>query len=234
MSSSPDPTIASRYLANQLSEGERAEYEALLTRSASALAELEAVARLKVGLVKLSEDGELPALQARAARATWPRLLALAAAIAVVFLGVEWGHRPGMVSAPLLTVSASFLRDQEGHALPLVATTLIFHRRADTADASIDLPDSRGVLEWRWTSSTGAAHDRYDVVLTKADQGNQAEIVGEVAGLQADASGQVKWYVDSAGLVPGLYKLKLSGHGAPGQPIRTESFLIRVRVNSNK
>ena len=229
-----DPTTASRYLANQLSERERAEYEARLTQSTSALAELEAVARLKVGLAKLAEEGELPALQARAAGASWPRLLAVAAAIAAVFLGVLWWHPRGSLSPPLLSVSASSIHDPAGHTLPLVATTLIFHRRADTADASIDLPGSPGILEWRWASSGGAAHNRYDVVLTKTGEATGAERAEQLTGLDADENGVVKWYVDSAGLAPGLYKLTLSEHGAAGQPTRTESFLIRVRVNSNK
>lgn len=234
MSTQPDPTLASRYLANQLSEAERAEYEDLLAHSTAALVELEAVARLKVGLEKLSEDGELLELQERASRANWPRLLALAAALAAVFVGVMWWHTRATVAAPVLSASASSFRNHDGRPLPLVATTLIFHRRAGAADASIDLPDTRGILEWRWTLPDGAARDLYDVVLIKTGEGNEAEIVGDVEGLQADASGLVKWYVDSAGLVPGLYRLKLNVHGATGQSTKTESFLIRVRVDSNK
>ena len=54
-----DPTIASRYLAGQLTDAERAAYEAELEKDSKALRELEATARLKVGLERLRETGQL-------------------------------------------------------------------------------------------------------------------------------------------------------------------------------
>ncbi len=47
---SDDPTIVNRYLAGQLDDAERVVFEAELARNPAALAELEATARLKVGL----------------------------------------------------------------------------------------------------------------------------------------------------------------------------------------
>src|SRR5262249_37968305 len=57
-----DPTRASRYLADQLSEAECAEYEARITEDPDTVAELEATARLKIGLQRLRRSGELSAL----------------------------------------------------------------------------------------------------------------------------------------------------------------------------
>jgi hypothetical protein len=57
-----DPTQASRYLADQLTEAECAEYEARFIKDPEAIAELEATARFKIGLQRLRRSGELSAL----------------------------------------------------------------------------------------------------------------------------------------------------------------------------
>src|SRR5256885_228405 len=57
-----DPTRASRYLAGQLSEAECADYEAHFAADPEALAELEATARLKIGLQRLRRTGEISEL----------------------------------------------------------------------------------------------------------------------------------------------------------------------------
>ncbi len=234
MSVQHDATLGSRYLANQLTRAERAEYEALLTRSVEALAELEATARLKVGLEKLSEERELPAVQQGTSHTRWSFLLSLAAGVAAICVGVALWHSNSAPPAHLFSTSTSSFLDRNGHPLPLIATTEIFRRRSQTADAIIELTDSRGILEWHWTSPQGATHDRYDVVLTKTGEGAAPQVAGDVRNLQADENGVVKWYVDSAGLVSGSYKLKLSEQTSTGAPGKAETFLIRVRTGSKK
>ena len=49
-----DPTMASRYLADQLSDSEREAFEASLLRNPDVARELEATARMKVGLGRLA------------------------------------------------------------------------------------------------------------------------------------------------------------------------------------
>ena len=234
MSASQPATTASRYLANQLTAAERAQYETLLTRDVAALAELEATARLKVGLEKLSEKRELPTLLQPSARARWAYALPLAAGVAAVCVGLALWYPNGQVSAPVLRVSASSLLERDGHALPILGSTVIFRRRAATADAVIELPDTHGILEWRWTPAQGAAAAHYDALLMRTRKGGAPEVVGEIAELEADAAGVVKWYVDTAALVSGQYKLKLTGHVPQVAPATPETFLISVRMRPQR
>ena len=67
-----DPTRAGRYLAGQLPEAESAAYEAHFATDPEALAELEATARLKIGLQRLRSSGELSELLAGSALAALP------------------------------------------------------------------------------------------------------------------------------------------------------------------
>src|SRR3984885_1843085 len=105
-----DPTRASRYLADQLTDAECAEYEARFVEDPDAVAELEATARLKIGLQRLRRNGELGELIAGTAAPhptrTW--MLAMAASIVAVVIGVSlWFPRTGPLSAPVLASAAS-------------------------------------------------------------------------------------------------------------------------------
>ena len=67
-----DPGLASRYLAGQLSPTELQAYEEHLLENPDAVMELEATARMKVGLADLRDSGQLekllrggPALRSR-------------------------------------------------------------------------------------------------------------------------------------------------------------------------
>src|SRR5688572_32105538 len=89
-----DPALASRYLAGQLSPTELQAYEQHLLESPDAVQELEATARMKVGLANLRDAGQLERLLREAPA---PRLrrtgiaLAAAAALAVIAVGLWRG-----------------------------------------------------------------------------------------------------------------------------------------------
>ena len=224
MSVHPDATLASRYLANQLTAAERADYEDLLSRDVAALEELEATARLKVGLGKLGDKQEIPTLLRPEARSRYRYLLPLAAGVAAVAIGTAlWHSNSGHMGRPIFSPSAP--------RLPVLATTEIFRKRSQNADIVIDLPDTRGILEWHWILPSPTAPRHYTVVLTKTGEGTR-EVVGTMDSVEADPSGIVRWYVDTAELAPGRYELKLTGKATEGQTVPPETFLISVRKRS--
>jgi anti-sigma factor RsiW len=57
-----DPGLASRYLAGQLSPAELQAYEQHLLENPDAVRELEATARMKVGMASLRDSGQLEKL----------------------------------------------------------------------------------------------------------------------------------------------------------------------------
>lgn len=227
-----DPTRAGRYLAGQLSEAESAAFEAQFATDPETLAELEATARLKIGLQRLRSSGELSELLAGPASGapnrTW--MLAMAAAIAAAVIGVSlWFPRGGPVTSPVLASAASAFKDHNGHSLSVMATTPMFRTRAEKYDAVIELPATRGAIRLRVLPSSPASTAHYQASLSRIKDDNTAERGMTLSGLQPSTDdGFVDVYADSSLLTPGRYQLILTretggiGHGD------SDTFVIKV------
>src|SRR5688572_30590247 len=84
-----DHHVVARYLADQLSESERAEFEACFLEHPEIVKEMETVARMKVGLMQLQASGELDRLTREKARIPRWQMFAAAAAIAAIAFGLS-------------------------------------------------------------------------------------------------------------------------------------------------
>jgi hypothetical protein len=227
-----DPTRASRYLAGQLTEAECAAYEACFAEDPDALAELEATARLKIGLQRLRRDGELPELLASTATTapnrTW--MLAMAAGIAAAVIGISvWFPRSGPISMPVLASAASVFKDHNGHSLSVMATAPLFRTRAEKYDAVIELPAERGAIKLRVLPSnpTQAAH--YQAALSRLADDDTAERAVTVTDLKPSTDdGFVDVYADSSLLTPGRYRLILTRETGGTGTGENDTFVIKV------
>lgn len=209
-----DPTRASRYLADQLSDAECAEYEAQFIQDPDTVAEIEATARLKIGLQRLRRNGELSELIAGSGSPhpgrTW--MFAMAASIAAVVIGTSlWFPRGGNSTAPVLASTAAAFKDHTGHGLSVLATAPLFRTRAERYDAVIDLPATRGAINLRVLPSTPAESARYQASLARIRDDESSERVVQISGLQPSKDdGFVDVYADSDLLTPGRYRLTLT------------------------
>ena len=227
-----DPTRASRYLADQLTDAECAEYEARFVEDPDAVAELEATARLKIGLQRLRRNGELTELIAGAGAVgpnrTW--MLAMAASVVAVVIGVGlWFPRTGPLSAPVLASAASAFKDRSGHSLSVLATAPLYRTRAEKYDAVIELPAARGAIELRVLPSTPAQAARYQASLSRIKDDDSSERIVAIENLQPSAEdGFVDLYADSSLLAPGRYRLILTREAAGSAAGDSDSFVIKV------
>jgi hypothetical protein len=227
-----DPTRASRYLADQLTDAECAEYEARFVEDPETVAELEATARLKIGLQRLRRNGELSELIAGAAAPaptrTW--MLAMAASVAVVVIGVSlWFPRTGPMSVPVLASAASAFKDPSGHSLSVLATAPLFRTRAEKYDAVIELPATRGAIKLRVLPSTPAESARYQASLSRIKDDDTSERVVAIEDLKPSADdGFVDLYADSALLTPGRYQLILTRAASGPATGDSDTFVIKV------
>jgi len=227
-----DPTRASRYLADQLSEAECAEYEARFIEDPEAVAELEATARLKIGLERLRRNGELSELIAGTGAShpnrTW--VLAMAASLAAIALGIGlWFPRTGTPSAPILAATATAFRDHNGHSLSVLATAPLFRTRAERYDAVIQLPDTRGAIKLRVLPSSPADSARYEVSLARIRDDDSSERIIAIGDLHPSAEdGFVDLYADSALLTPGRYRLVLTRAPDGSAGGTSDTFAIKV------
>jgi len=227
-----DPTRASRYLADQLSEAECAEYEARFVADPDAVAELEATARLKIGLERLRRSGELSDLIAGTGAShpnrTW--VLAMAASLAAIAIGISlWFPRSGMPSAPILASAATAFRDHNGHSLSVLATAPLFRSRAERYDAVIELPDTHGAIKLRVMPSAPADSARYQVSLARIRDDDSSERIVAIGDLhRSSEEGFVDLYADSALLAPGRYRLILTRESAGSASGESDTFVIKV------
>jgi hypothetical protein len=229
-----DPTRAGRYLADQLTETECAEYEARFLSDPEAVAELEATARLKIGLQRLRRNGELNELIAGSGahnpNRTWA--LAMAASVAAVVIGVSvWFPRPGTTTSPVLASAATAFKDRSGHSLSVLATAPLFRTRAERYDAVIELPATRGAIKLRVLPSSAPGDSaQYQASLARIKDDDTSERIVAVEDLKPSAEdGFVDLYADSSLLAPGRYRLiltrEIAGTAAAAD---SDTFVIKV------
>jgi hypothetical protein len=223
-----DPLVLNRYLADQLSDAERADFERRMVESPDVLQEVEAVARLKVGLSTLRDSGDLDAIVAAQRRGPQTNWFALAASVAAVAIGIVLWRGDSTAPSPVMTASLAALVDGRGAALPLVGRHAVLSTRADgDYDAIVEAPRAAGALELRVLPDTtaGSADARYRVALTRVlDDGTFAP-VAEVGNLPAQEDGFVTLYASSAQLTPGKYRLSIANEAGAGEDV----FAVRIR-----
>lgn len=229
MSHIHESELANRYLAGTLSEAERAAYEPDIAGNEDALRELEATARLKVGLARLRENGELDELLRPAPWAQYRLALATAAVLAVVAVSVMFARfgGEGTVARPLLAASAISLGDQRGSALPIAATVALFRKRVASYDATIETSPTPRAIELRVLPETPVSSGEYRVTLARMNGASAPEPVASVTKLQPATDGFVTLFVDASRLRVGIYQLDVLGD-EPAGSVAAGTFRIRV------
>jgi hypothetical protein len=225
-----DPALASRYLAGQLSPTELQAYEQHLLESPDAVQELEATARMKVGLANLRDAGQLERLLREAPA---PRLrrtgiaLAAAAALAVIAVGLWRGI--DTTPAGTLVATASELIDRSGRPLATGSSYALLRTRSSAYDAVIELPPEPRAIELRVRPEAPAP--MYSVALSRIQPDGSVTQVGNVSELSAEADGFVRLYVDSSRLVTGPHLLVIT----PAEDrAATSTTAFRVKVVAPK
>lgn len=224
-----DHHLVARYLADQLSDAERDQFEAHFVEHPEIVRELEATARFKVGLMQLRDSGELDELIRLKPWYRQPRYLAAAATLAAVVAGAGYvlQNRPG--AQPLLVAESRALHGWVGRPLSTASTHTILRTRSNGYDADIELPASAHSIELRVLPEFSAQPPRYRISLSRVLGDDSVENIGEAGGLPVTDDGFVTVYLNSARLQPGRYQLLLSGDAATTAPDQRSAFLINVR-----
>lgn len=228
-----DVTIPGRYLADQLSAEERAEYETFLCAHPEAVRELEAVARLKVGLASLQKDGQLERLlplarKSGARRFLTPPALALAASIAALAVGVTLWRAAVPQLAPLAPTLAA-LQQNLRQPLSLGSRVMIMRTRAAGDDAVIELPQAEQAIELRVLPDVSAEPAGFSVELSKQGDDQSRQAIARGGPMHAAADGFLSIYADAEKLPAGVYQLTLTPLGGDAVNFGVQSFRIRVR-----
>ena len=220
--------VPNRYLADKLPPAERAAYEAQYCENPVVLRELEATARLKYGLAKLRESGELQALL----RPTpWHenRFVRIAAAVAILFVGALIARFATTESAPpMLAASIHALTDSHGSVLTVGSTAMVMRTRSESYDATVELPAPMQAIELRVFPNTVSSSRRYEATLFRVRADKSREPMSSTGNLVEGSNGSLSVFVDGSRLPAGDYQLDVRAEAAGGALPATDAFLIRV------
>jgi hypothetical protein len=206
------------YLAGRLSDLENRAFEDRLARDPDLVRELELATRLREGLARLRDRGELDVGASRRVARRWTWGAALAATLAGVALLVflqPAGRAPSVLAAavaPATGTAATF--------------TFVAMRGAVTAPV-LDLP-ARGVVELRASPSSTSPETRYRIELERLGAGGSRAAVGELGGVAVGGDGLVHAYADASRLVAGNYRLTVRAEADPAAGVGTFSFSLRT------
>jgi hypothetical protein len=225
-----DLTTTGRYLAQQLSREERERFEEQVRRDPDAMKTLEATARLKVGLAKLRERGELDELLAPD---PWYRrsiVWAAAAMLAIAALGIMLTRQDSVPGRhPLLARSIASLVGPTGASLPVAAKLAVYRKRASSPDAVIETPVAAGAIEMRVLPETAANSHNYKITLARvSDNGSALTPVAVIKDLRPGDDGFVTLFIDSSQLRAGQYRLDITSEVPAGALAPSDTFLLRV------
>lgn len=223
-----DATLANRYLADQLSDVDREAFEAQLMRDPEIVRELEATARLKVGLHRLRATGELSQLVRPNRRFTQPVMLAMAASLAVAVVGLAVFRWSVVAEQSILAASVAALTDSSGNALSVGATHALLRTRADTYDAVIELPSSPQAIELRVFPETAARPDGYRMTLSRIGDDDAARPLATLSDLKSAADGFVTAFVDSSVLEAGRYEVTIVAETGDAASAAASTFILKV------
>jgi hypothetical protein len=225
-----DHDIVARYLAGQLSDQEREQFEALFAQDPELLKELNKTAQFKAGLIDLKQSGALDRLLKL--RPWWqnPKSVAAAASIALLLIGAALWLNTEQQPRPLLAGSISQLSHGLKASVAIAASFRIERTRTSSYDATIKIPNDGAVIELKVKPEVAATPAKYRVAFGAAD-GSSTNLVA-LNGLIPDANGFVSVYLNAAGFSPAVYELKISGDVDTSTANTPSSFLIELTNSS--
>jgi hypothetical protein len=221
-----DHHIVERYLADQLTDAEREAFETYYVEHVDAVRDLEATARLKVGLMQLRDAGELTQLLQPPSPKWWQRPLAAMAAIAIVTVAISTFLLPQ--PERVLVSSASSLVNRRGNALPVAATYTILRTRGSAYDAKVILPNTAHAIPLRVLPERVAQPSRYRIVLSRVDDDDDVHELDTLSQLAPAEDGFIAAALNSYRLKAGRYQIALSGDVDTTGAAEASIFLISV------
>jgi len=225
-----DYHVVARYLADQLSDAERGEFEAYFLEHPDMVEELEQVARIKAGLMRLRATGELTSLlrpkpwytQWRSAELRRAIGGSLAAMVLIAVGAALWWNRHSGSTERWLAPTPAALLGPLGKPLPAGNTYTILRTRGET-DVDIELPRVPQAVMLRVLPESVAQPAIYRITLYSMD-GAEPREVAAVDGLTANEDEFVPVYVDASKVGKGRYRLAIEG---VAQPESRSVFAVR-------
>jgi hypothetical protein len=192
-----------------MDEAEEQRFEESMLENPPLAAEVDARQRMKAGLQRLEERGELAALLAQPPAPS--RFLRYAAAAAVLLvLGASLAYwKSGTPSRPFIASSLQALTGSGATSHGVAATYVLASTRARPEETVITAPSGGGLVRIQVVPDSGAERP-YMAALARIEDGREHLLADRVTVQGAAGGSLVDLYLDPAALEPGDYRLRLS------------------------
>jgi len=218
--------LIGRYLAGQLAAHESDAFEQAVSERPELREKTEQLLKLREGLARLREQGELDALLRTPARGRWLSYAAVAAVTAAALGFVLWLNRP--LAMPLLASSAGELAGSRLESPPVLHSYVLARTRGGIAATDVGGGKTASLIELRAVPSALPAGARYTVQVRHLDGPERGVIVGRIGRLLAAPDGYVTTYLNLSMLEPGNYELSLTPSPADAASPEADRFVIRL------
>lgn len=201
-----DGQLAERYLADQLTEAERTEFEQYYAEHPRVLRDLQAVAAIKLGLKSLRTSDELDKLRPQRRTGWLQTSLSLAACLLLAGAATTYLFRGAPTQQTRLGTATQALLDNRSAPLRVAASYDVARTRS-TVDLVITKPTTADAIELRVSDLLAPPPARYRAELNTLDSGNAAQSLASVSELVLSSEGFLSVYLNSAVVAPGRYQL---------------------------
>jgi len=219
--------LLARYLAGRLTASESDAFEAYVSEHPQICKDLEQTFKLKVGLARLRERGELEALLHRRDTRRWVPYATAAAVLLAILTSALWFERRNATPA-VLFLSPSAVAARHHAAAPILGSYVLVRSRGSTDVTDVPLPGTTGSVELRILPSEVSPGSRYSVEVKRFD-GDDAKHRSRVEGAAAGADGYIKVYLDGSELTAGEYEVSLRPAAGGDVHADTDRFVIRMQ-----
>jgi hypothetical protein len=220
--------VFARYLAGRLPAGESEAFEEYVAGHPEICKDLEQTLRLKEGLARLRERGELTALLGAHGPRRWFPYAAAAAVLLTLLASILWLQRRSAAPGALF-LSPSAIAAIHHQPSPVVGSYVLARTRGPTAVTvtAVQLPDPTGAVELRVLPSDVSPGVRYTASLKRLD-GRDGTGRSQIEGASTGADGYVKVYLDGSELTTGKYEVSLRPAVPAGTHEDADRFVIQV------
>jgi len=220
--------VLARYLAGRLTASESDAFEAYVSEHPEICQDLEQTFKLKAGLARLRERGELDALLHRRDTRRWVPYATAAALLLAILTSALWFQQRNAAPA-VLFLSPSAVAARHHAPAPILGSYVLVRTRGSAAVTNVPLPAQTGTVEVRILPSDVSPDSRYSVEVKRFDAPDGRHR-SRIEGAAAGADGYVKVYLDGSELAAGDYEVSLQPAAGGDARADADRFVLRVQT----
>ena len=220
--------LIASYLAGRLPPGDEDAFEQYVSEHPEICADIEQTLKLKEGLARLRERGELDTLLRVPASRRWVPYAAAASLAVATVAGLLWLQLRSPAPA-MLFLSPSELATRHHESVAIRGSYVLARTRGGASLTEVSLPAEPGAIELKILPSGVSNDTRYNVGLRRLRLPNAPSNVEQVKVGPMTPDGYVTVYVDSSQLTPGDYEVSVTPDVSGESPTESDRFVIRLR-----